>query len=336
MADQPNFEGLEGRKLRKAKFAWKLEQFSTQFPAIMVCGIDHVGSHQMQQVRIGLRGTAQILCGKNTMMRRLMSNLVESGKCPNLASLLEGDIIKYNVALVFTTLEKLAEVRTLIESNQVPAAAKTGVVAPVDVMLPAGSTGLDPGQTAFFQAANIATKISKGAIELLNPVTLVSKGERVSSTAVALLTKMNIRPFFFGIKVKIVYEDGFVYDAKVLDLTNDDLLNKFFNGASYVACVSLAAQYPTLASLVHSMSRGFQKCAALALATDYTFEEVKEMKALLADPEALAKAQAAAASAGAATGGDAAPAAEEAPAEEEEEEEEAGAMDLFGGEGGDY
>lgn len=329
-----NFEGLSGRKLRKAKFKAKLEEYTSSYPAIMVCGMDHVGSNQLQQVRMALRGTAQILCGKNTMIRRIMADLVEEGKAPNLASLLVGDIIKYNVSLVFTQIDLLAKVREIIESNLVPAAAKTGTVAPVDVILPAGPTGLDPGQTAFFQAAGIATKISKGSIELMNPVTLVAKSEKVSSTAVALLTKMGIRPFFFGMKVKTVYEDGFIYGVEVLDLDDAALLQKFFNGASYVACVSLAAQFPTLASLVHSMSRGFQKCVALSLVTEYTFEETKEMKALLADPEALAKAQAAAASGGAASGGGEAAAAEEA-APEEEEEEEAGAMDLFG-EGGDY
>jgi len=209
------------------------------------------------------------------MIRRVMMDLVEANKYPQLDSLLQSDLIKFNVALIFTSVNDLAEVRKTVESNQVPAAAKTGVLAPVDVTLPAGPTGLDPGQTAFFQAANIATKITKGSIELINPVTLIRKNEKVSSTAVALLTKMGIRPFHFGISVSSVYENGFIYKAAVLDLTKEDLLRKFVNGVSYVACVSLGARYPTLASVVHSVARGYQRIAAIALETSYTFDEIK-------------------------------------------------------------
>jgi len=336
MADQ--FEGLSGRKLRKAKFKVKLVKYIEQYPAILICTIDHVGSNQMQKVRISIRGKGNILCGKNTMIRRVMTDLVEANKYPQLDSLLQSDLIKFNVALIFTGVNDLAEIRKTVESNQVPAAAKTGVLAPVDVTLPAGPTGLDPGQTAFFQAANIATRITKGSIELINPVTLIKKNEKVPATAVALLTKMGIRPFHFGIHVSNVYENGFIYKASVLDLTKEDLLRKFVSGVSYVACVSLGAKYPTLASVVHSVARGYQKLAAIALETSYTFDEIKETKALLADPEALKKAQAAAA-AGAAAASAAAPAATVAVAkpapEPEEEVDEAPAMDLFGG-GGDY
>jgi len=334
------FEGLTGRKLRKAKFRVKLEKYIEQYPAILICGIDHVGSNQMQKVRISIRGKGNILCGKNTMIRRVMTDLVDSNKYPQLDSLLQSDLIKYNVALVFTSVNDLSEVRKTVESNQVPAAAKTGVLAPVDVTLPAGPTGLDPGQTAFFQAANIATKITKGSIELINPVTLIKKNEKVSSTAVALLTKMGIRPFHFGITVSSVYENGFIYKAGVLDYTKEDLLRKFINGVSYIACMSLGARYPTLASVVHSVARGYQKLAAISLETSYTFDEIKETKNLLADPEALAKAQAAAAAKGAAAASAAAaPAPAKAAAvavpEPEEEVDEAPPMDLFGG-GGDY
>ena len=45
----------------------------------------------------------------------------------------------------------------------VPADAKAGTVAPKDVVLPTGPTGLEPSQTSFFQAMNIPTKIVKGA-----------------------------------------------------------------------------------------------------------------------------------------------------------------------------
>ena len=40
-------------------------------------------------------------------------------------------------------------------------------MAPVDVFVPAGNTGLGPEKTSFFQALSITTKISRGTIEIL-------------------------------------------------------------------------------------------------------------------------------------------------------------------------
>lgn len=47
------------------------------------------------------------------------------------------------------------------------APAKAGVIAPLDVTVPAQNTSLGPEKTSFFQALAIQTKISKGTIEIL-------------------------------------------------------------------------------------------------------------------------------------------------------------------------
>ena len=62
----------------------------------------------------------------------------------------------------------------MITSNKVPAPARVGSVAPVDVFVEPGPTGCDPGQTAWFQALNIPTKINKGQIEMISRVSLPS------------------------------------------------------------------------------------------------------------------------------------------------------------------
>merc|ERR1711966_462518 len=167
-------------------------------------------------------------------------------------------------------------------------------------------TPLDPGQTSFFQALNIATKIARGAIEILSDVKLITKGERVSSGAVALLTKLDIKPFFFGIAVTSVFDQGCVYDAKILDLSEQDMLGKFWLGVNMVASLCLEVGYPTLASIPHSFQNAFKKLVAISVETDYTFPEAQIFKDFLADPSAFA----------------AAAAPEPEPEEEEEEDED--------------
>lgn len=55
-----------------------------------------------------------------------------------------------------------SQVKAEIAKYKVGAPARVGLVAPNDVTIPAGGTGMDPSQTSFFQALAIATKINKG------------------------------------------------------------------------------------------------------------------------------------------------------------------------------
>jgi len=297
------------KKQRKELYAHKLRKLLDDYKNVLIVTVDNVGSNQMQKVRIALRGSAVVLMGKNTLIRKVVREKAVAN--PHLEALMP--LIYGNVGFVFTN-SNLADVRKTVITNKVPAAAKSGTFAPEDVWVPAGPTGLDPGQTNFFQALNIATKIVKGTIEIMNNVHLIKKGDKVTLSHVTLLTKLNILPFFYGFGVKEVYENGTVYSADVLDMNHDDLLKKFFAGVQKVAAVSLAIGYPTQASLSHLLNGAFKKLVSLALATDITFEQAKSFKEY--DP---AKAAAAAASAPAAGGSSKSPAvAKEEPKEESE------------------
>jgi large subunit ribosomal protein LP0 len=58
--------------------------------------------------------------------------------------------LKGNTNLIFSNGD-LGEVKVVLDKNFRPSAAKPGMIAPGDVEIPAGPTGLDPKQTSFFQ-----------------------------------------------------------------------------------------------------------------------------------------------------------------------------------------
>jgi len=258
------------RKDRKKRYKAKFERALQEYKNVLVVTVDNVGSLQLQKIRIALRGVAEIVMGKNTLMRMIMREQLVSN--PKLETLLP--CIRGNMGLIFTNGD-LKKVREIVTSNKVPAAAKSGTIAPVDVYVPAGPTGLDPGQTSFFQALNIATKIARGSIEIVANVHLIKKGDKVTSSAVALLGKLDIKPFFYGIIVTNVYENGAMYPVEVLDMTQEQLLGKFFSGVRKVAAIGLAIGYPTEASIGHTIASGFKKLLALSQSTGYEFAEAK-------------------------------------------------------------
>jgi large subunit ribosomal protein LP0 len=310
------------RKIRKEGLKAKLDKYLVEYKNVLICTVDNVGSHQMQKVRISLRGKAVVLMGKNTICRKaIREHMADNASLEALLPFVRG-----NIGFVFTN-EDLNEVRKIVLENKVPAAAKQGSIAPIDVVVPPGPTGLDPGQTGFFQALNISTKIARGSIEIINSVVLVHAGEKVSSSHVALLGKLNINPFFYGIKVTHVYENGSVYDASILDLTKADLTAKFFAGVRKIAALSLAIGYPTIASVPHILGGAFRKLLYVGAASGYEFKEAKQF--MEAGAAAASAAPAAASSAAPAAGGASKKVVEEPKEEEVVEDEEGGFGGMF-------
>jgi large subunit ribosomal protein LP0 len=306
----------EDKSTWKANYFLRIIQLLDEYSKCFIVEADNVGSKQMQQIRISLRGRAVVLMGKNTMMRKAIRGHLENN--PALEKLLPH--IKGNVGFVFTK-EELTDIRDLLLANKVRAPARAGAVAPLDVTVPAQNTGLGPEKTSFFQALNIPTKITKGTIEIINDVNLIKTGDKVGMSEATLLNMLNISPFTYGLIVSQVYESGTIFDPKILDITNDDLRARFMGGVRNIAAISLQIKYPTLASVPHSIVNGVKNCMALAAVTEISFKQAEKLKEYLKDPSKFAVAAPAAAAP--AAGGKAA-----APAKEEKVEEEAEDDDM--------
>lgn len=314
---------------RKAEYFDRMKEMLSTYTKCFVVEVDNVGSNQLQKTRIGLRGKGEILMGKNTMMRKVLKEYVEENPDAPQEALIE--ILRGNVGFVFTNGD-LGEVRSVLEENVRPAPARVGAVAPCNVIVPKGPTGCDPGQTAFFQTLQIATKITRGQIEIVNDIQLIDEGDKVTASQAALLQKLEISPFTYGLKLKSVYDNGSLFDAKVLDITDDVLAAKFGEALKTLASLSLAIGYPTQASVPHSIANAFKVILSVTIGLDnYTFDKAETYKEYLKDPSKFA-------GSGGGGGGGGGAAAEEAAEEEPEEEEmEAPAVDMFGGDdGGDY
>uniref|UniRef100_M1C5E6 60S acidic ribosomal protein P0 n=1 Tax=Solanum tuberosum TaxID=4113 RepID=M1C5E6_SOLTU len=296
---------------KKIAYDTKMCQLLDDFTQVLVAAADNVGSNQLQSIRKGLRGDSVVLMGKNTMMKRTIR--VHAEKTGNETILNLIPLLVGNVGLIFTKGD-LKEVSEEVAKYKVGAPARVGLVAPVDVVVPPGNTGLDPSQTSFFQVLNIPTKINKGTVEIITPVELIKKGDKVGSSEAALLAKLGIRPFSYGLVVISVYDNGSVFSPEVLDLTEDDLIEKFAMGVSMVTSLALAISYPTLAAAPHMFTNAYKNVLAIAIETDYSFPLADKVKEYLADPSKFAVAAAPAAAAGSG----AAPAA----AKEEEKKEE--------------
>ncbi|KAF7999205.1 hypothetical protein OXX80_000232 [Metschnikowia pulcherrima] len=309
---------MGGTRDKKVQYFAKLKELLTEYKSIFVVGVDNVSSQQMHETRKALRGEATVLMGKNTMVRRAIRGFL--AELPEYEKLLPH--IKGNVGFIFTNGD-LKTIREAIVSNVVAAPAKAGAVAPKDVWVPAGNTGMEPGKTSFFQALGVPTKIARGFIEIVSDVKVVEAGNKVGPSEASLLNLLGISPFTYGLTVSQVYDNGQVFPAEILDITDEELVGHFVSAIQTIASVSLAVNYPTLPSVGHSVINHYKNVLAVSIATDYTFEGSEAIKDRLANPEAYA------AAAPAAEAGASEAAAEEAAPEDEESEDDDMGFGLF-------
>jgi len=236
--------------------------------------------------------------------------------------------LKGNTSIIFTNNE-LGEVIDVLNSQVREAPARVGSIAPKDVVVPAGFTGLDPKETAFFQKLNIMTKIVKAKIEIINDVKIIVEGDKVQPGQAALLNKLKIKPFEYRMTVKTVMMDGNMFEPQVLNISSEDVLASFQKGVSNLTALSLGSGYVTPMAAPHLVMHAFKNLAAVSFATDYSFPQAEALKNAAANAVAVVAAE-----------------PEEKPREAEKakakepsaksESSNAGMADFFGGGDDDY
>ncbi|KAK5105730.1 hypothetical protein LTR62_002332 [Meristemomyces frigidus] len=331
---------MGGKSTTKAGYFDKLKGLLEEYKSIFIVTVDNVSSQQMHEIRQSLRGKSVVLMGKNTMVRRAIKTFINDN--PEYERLLPH--VKGNVGFIFTN-EDLKETREKILANRVAAPARAGAMAPDDVFVPAGNTGMEPGKTSFFQALGVPTKIARGTIEITTDLKLVSAGGKVGASEATLLNMLNISPFTYGMGIAQIYDDGQTFAPSVLDIEEEQLLKALSSAIATVTAISLAANYPTIASINHSVAIGmrtsimnitkislaagyptmpsvrhsllnaYKNLLSIALETEYEWPAISQMKAIARDPS-LAQQSAGPAAA------EEAPKAETAKVEEKKEEEE--------------
>lgn len=167
------------------------------------------------------------------------------------------------------TKEDLTEIREMLQANMVP---------PCEVTAPDQKTGLGPEKTYFFQALGITTKISRATTEILSDVQLIKTGDKVGTSEATLPNMLNISSIFRLI-IQQAFDNGSIYNPKVLDITEQTLRSCFLECVCNVSSVYLQIRYPTVPSVPHSIINGYRWALVLSVETEYTFQLAEEVKA---------------------------------------------------------
>ena len=214
--------GMSKRKIRNRRVIKQLCTNFLKYNQIIVVALDNVSNAQLQKARVTLQKAEKpgdIIVGKNSIINKALKWLTtepEKGtkeyedhskwaRRPELKSF--GKLVDGNIGLIFSD-EDYSTVKEQIEKDVLSVAAKTGIPAPCDVIIPAGPTNLDVGKVQIFQKLNVATKAVKNMLEIQKDIHIIKKGEKVTATGNELCRLLGLKPFTYRLEMKKIWMNG--------------------------------------------------------------------------------------------------------------------------------
>jgi len=140
------------KQLRKERVWDTIQECVMKYDKVLFVNVDNVTSKQICIMRKALRAIdSHMVMGKNTLIKTCLDDVMEKQKGKpkaDMAKLIHAEM-KLNTGLIFSNGD-LTEIKAILDTQKREAPARIGAIAPADVTVPAGPTGLDPKQTAFF------------------------------------------------------------------------------------------------------------------------------------------------------------------------------------------
>lgn len=235
---------------------------------------------QMISMRAGLRGKAHVNMTRNTLMDLAITEAAKQK--PGLEQL--RPIIDGQCAIVTSDINPFKLFRQM-EGTKTPAPAKTGDIAPEDIMVKAGDTPFKPGPIiGELQKAGIPAAIEAGKIIIKKDKVLVPKGEPVPDEVAKVLAKLEILPMIVGMDLRAVFEDGVIYGKDVLNVPADYYTNMIGLAARNALGLSLSIAYVTPQTVTPLISKAYREAMALSVAS--VFPTKDSIGAILAKADA--------------------------------------------------
>jgi large subunit ribosomal protein L10 len=222
---------------KKVEQVQKLTLWMNGSPVVGVVDIRHLPDRLLQAARKSLRGKADFVVMKNSVIRRAMA-------AANMASMVEK--LDFPTAVVMTKSMSPYGLFKFFKDSRAKVAAKPGQIAPFDIIVHEGDTDLPPGPAlSELKGAGINAQIKAGKIIIAKDSVVAKAGTKISGNVCKALQKLNVLPFEAGLKMAYAYEGGMMYPADVLDIDEKVLYSDMATCLAQALNVSINASYPT-------------------------------------------------------------------------------------------
>ncbi|MCJ7762405.1 50S ribosomal protein L10 [Candidatus Bathyarchaeota archaeon] len=237
----------------------EIKGFLNEYKSIGIASLQKVRAPQLQELKKNLAGKVCMRVLKNTLMKRAIENMGTT-ELKKLEQYLEGSNV-----LLFTDLNPF-KLALLLERGKVKTTAKSGDIAAMDVVIPAGNTGQPPGPIiSQLNAAGLPTRIESGSVWVSKDTLVVRKGEIINERLAAVLSKLGVKAVEAGLSMTAVYDEGLMITGDQLKLDVDGTRKSVEQSHGAAFALSLSIAYPTSENITALLQTAHQKAVALSL-----------------------------------------------------------------------
>ncbi|MFB6242285.1 MAG: 50S ribosomal protein L10 [Candidatus Nanosalina sp.] len=197
----------------------KVEEFAEAIEEYEVIGILDMHSlpaRQLQEIEREIGEFAEIKMSRKTLMDIALDNSDREGI--NQLNMDEA----MQPAFIFSTKDPF-QLYSLIQDNQTSAAADGGEIAPNDIEVPEGDTGIGPGpMLGKLQQTGAQVQVQDGSIHVQEPAVMVEAGEEITEDDAEILNQLGIEPLQIGLDLVVAYSDGEIFRADDLAINVEE------------------------------------------------------------------------------------------------------------------
>ena len=254
----------EGERKTETIPEWKEEEvedivdYLDSYDSVGVVAITGIPSRQLQEMRSGLHGTAELRVSRNTLLERAVDWIDEGMQ--DLTGYISGQ-----VGLIGTN-ENSFSLYQQLEASKTSAPINAGEVAPNDVVIPEGDTGIDPGPfVGELQSVGANARIDDGSIKVLEDSTVLEAGEEVSADLSNVLTELGIEPKEVGLDLRGVFAEGVLFEPEDLELDVEEYQRDVETAAARARNLAVNATFPTAETVPALLAKASGEGKNLAL-----------------------------------------------------------------------
>lgn len=262
------------------------------YESIGVVSITGIPSRQLQDMRKELHGSAVLRVSRNTLLKRALDEVDEGIE-------VLGEYLSGQVGLIMTNDNPFGLYQEL-EASKTSAPINAGEVAPNDIVIEEGDTGVDPGPfVGDLQSAGAAARIDEGSIKVTEDSLVCEAGEEVGTDLANVLSELEMEPKEVGLDLRAVVSEGVKFEPEELEIDVEEYTADIKAAAARARNLSINAVYPTptTASSLVAKAEGEAKSLGLQaeiespdLAGDLVSKadaQVRSLAAQIDDEEAL-------------------------------------------------
>jgi len=229
------------------------------YKSIGIASLKKVRASQLQELKKSMVGKVYFRVLKNTLMKLAIEEMNQED-LKKLEEYLDGS----NVYL-FTDLNPF-KLALLLERGKVRTTAKSGDIAAIDVVVPAGNTGQAPGPIiSQLNAVGLPTRIESGSVWVSKDTLVVRKGEEINERLAGVLSKLGIKAVELGLSMRAVLDNGLMIVGAQLKVDIEATRKSVEQSNSEAFALAMGISYLTKETIKPLLQNAHQKAVALAV-----------------------------------------------------------------------